>query len=289
MSSVKERYNELVSLTKLFLIQEYTPREFISSSPESLGYFRKVAAAARANKPTAPTPQQPLPQSATAPKAPEVKKVQPSPTTPSQPPVTATPPLPAAARVEPAPAKEVPSSKEVPKEDIFFVLDPMKEPSPSDFKEVTQLIAQHLPGYPVLSSIPDDRTAKEVSSAWKRTAAIPQVLILSFNETDKHQIFLHNIAKAISISIAPASVMSAYKLEEGKQWEKVLQSKDLRFIIACDGKLSALPGLMKHFKENAKQGNHTLGNVPLLLLSDLSFYMKEPKLKAVLWQAIRAQ
>ncbi len=64
------------------------------------------------------------------------------------------------------------------------------------------------------------------------------------------------------------------------------QSPDLRLVIASDYDLYLQPELMKVYREAPQQGKHYLNKTPLLLLSDLSLYLKEPQLKSLLWRAI---
>jgi hypothetical protein len=48
-----------------------------------------------------------------------------------------------------------------------------------------------------------------------------------------------------------------------------------------------LAKLKKHYKEDSRKGMHYLNERPLLLLSDLGLYLKEPSLKQALWDSLR--
>ena len=63
-------------------------------------------------------------------------------------------------------------------------------------------------------------------------------------------------------------------------------SSNLRLIIASDYGLYLQPKLMAYYREVTQQGKHFVNNIPLLLLSDLALYLKEPQLKSLLWRAI---
>jgi len=56
------------------------------------------------------------------------------------------------------------------------------------------------------------------------TGSSSRSLILTFNEADKQLLLLKNIAKAIQLSIGPARLLSAEKIELEKGWDVLLQS-----------------------------------------------------------------
>lgn len=113
-----------------------------------------------------------------------------------------------------------------------------------------------------------------------------EIFILSFNETAREKVFLSNLATAISRMLLPATVLSISKLGLEKSAERLLKEKGLKGVIANHCNLQNIPELMKHYREEPSSGKHYLGNTRLLLLSDISLYMREPHLKSSLWHTL---
>lgn len=287
MYSIKEQYAELLALTKQHLHDEYSTQQFITISQESHKHFSKVVTLPPAAQRSTATPH-PMPSPTINPTPQPKQAIEQK----SQP-----------AEIKPIihPDASVPTPQQTPDKSInevppkttsaepFFTLHPLGAPSGADFKEIKQIITQHLPDYPTIDNIPDDQEARKINVSWKQAQTVPDILILAFNDSEKQQLFLHNIASAISLCLAPARVVLANKIEQEQGWKEILTSKHLRLVITSDYGIYTLPELMKYFKEQTKQGKHLLGNVPLLLLSDLSLYLKEPQLKPLLWRAICAE
>ena len=145
---------------------------------------------------------------------------------------------------------------------------------------------QLLPDVRVNETIPEDAVALKVKNSWLNEQTIPPVVILSFRGEEKELAFLKNVAHAISLRLAPARVIQASKWEKENGWQAITHSPDLRLVIASDYDLYLQPELMKVYREAPLQGKHYLNKTPLLLLSDLSLYLKEPQLKSLLWRAI---
>ena len=284
MSNITEQYLELVKLTRQHLQLDYSSQKFITLSEDAYKHFSKLAPSVPILK-TMPVQQQPMAappfQAAPSPLNTPPRAQQAIEIRPNEPPLT-TSLIETASILPPASETRIKPSKN----DSSLTLHPLDAASKADFREVKQILAQHIPDYSTIEDIPEDHVAKSINSAWKQTQTVPSILILAFNDSEKHQLFLHNIAAAISICIAPAQVISASKIEQNLGWEEFLKNSRLRLVISSDYGIYTLPELMKHFKENPKQGKNFLGTVPLLLLSDLSLYLKEPKLKPLLWRSI---
>lgn len=162
------------------------------------------------------------------------------------------------------------------------------EPDPQiDFSELKKIWQNLFPHTPLLQAIPSDEQAKKINSRWQHPAAIPGVVLLYFNENPQEKTFLTNVATAITQHLVPAGLISAVKLESEKDWSNFLKQSSLRLIIAPHHHLNTLPQLAEFYHEDSARGNHTLGNIPLLLLADISLYLQEPKLKLALWQTLR--
>lgn len=285
MASPSETYLELLALTRQYLLQEHTPNERLYAESESYHYFRDLVVRRQGAKTTAEI---------TPPSTPVAKTSLPQPTPMSKPvhqtPVKAniaapvkkpplplpTPPLPLSTGTEP---------KKPPKENGAFTLEPMARAEPVDMEEIRKLVSEKLPGFVYIDQIPDDTEARRLARSWEQAKQAYEVLILSFDEPPKAQAFLNNIARALNAYGIPATVMRASKIEQDNDWKNLL-GQPLKMVMASSYGIDALPGLAKQHREEPRQAKHFLGNVPLLLLSDVGFYLREPSLKASLWAAI---
>lgn len=308
MTTLKERYSELIALTQLYMLREYSSDQLLESSASSFQFFKQKLK-------THPLPEsKPLPPNSSFEKPSLNKNTPPPPSTPraidrpppqqsprpplvpvqdateklqkASAPVEKAPILPQQAQtldtapVRPAKNEEKPPSKP------SFNLEPLPPPSPINFQDFREFVKTTAPSCVLHEQIPCDLHAKKMKERWKTEKEIPPVVILSFNEQKDHMALLNNIAKAITLQLAPAKVISGHRLEQEKKWEEMLNSPGLRLVIASDYGLYLLPDLMKHYKESAKSARHFLKTTPLLLLSDISLYLKEPQLKPLLWRAI---
>jgi hypothetical protein len=300
MTPIQKRYAELLSLTQLFLLREYALTEVNIVDPTAFAFLRtKMKSSQPLNRlkkmedsplpntmPRSQPTQMPV-RAITSPPSPDYHPPEappsPPPPTPSpspKPPESITP----NPDIPPIPDK-IERSKQASK---GLALMPLGESShshtPHEFWKIFPLI---FPALPLRESIPSDSYAKKVKDAWLKDQAMTPVIILAFQDEEPQLTFLKNIAHAISLHLAPARVLSVPKSEKENSWENILKLPTLRLIIASDYGLYLQPGLMKFYSENVQQGKHFLNQVPLLLLSDLSFYLKDPQLKSLLWRAIR--
>lgn len=279
MNSIKEQYAELVALTQLFLLREFSIKDKQITDPQTYTFFKTQLPKEPIQCPSI----QPVSIKTTPPK-PTVNSMPLTPPSPiaSLPPIT---PPPEPAKPEPQIEKPIAPAPMIKKNSVI-AFEPLPHPVPVDFHEIKQIFKEHFSHYPILEEIPSDQQAKTIKNAWQIEQNIPPIIILSFNEQEKSRAFLHAIADAISRHLAPARVLSGPQIEKEKKWDLVLKSKELRLVIASDYGLYLLPELMKCYKEAPKQAKHYLYQTPLLLLSDLTLYLKEPQLKPLLWKAI---
>lgn len=296
MTSIQERYNELLTLTQVYLFREFSLKDTQVANPETFHFFKKKLASApslipipqhkqnqqplqpSASQRNAPLPPAPYPRQEPS-KPPSDTILQPKAASPVK---TAAPlidEVPPTIAEDKSPVKSA-GSKEV-------ALTPLPSSSTQrDQREFWQLFQTQFPTTPLSEAVPADTIAKKIKDAWLNEQMIPPIIILSFHDGEKHLAFLKNIARAVSLRLAPARVISAPKIEQEKKWEAMLSSTGLRLVIASDYGLYMQPGLMKNYREVPQQAKHYLNNIPLLLLSDLSLYLKEPQLKPLLWRAI---
>lgn len=304
MTSIQQSYAELLALTKSYLQQEHSLTDRILSEPDTYAYF-KAYALQRQNAKTQPR----IPAQAAPTAVVPAPRIAPPAPTPVKAPVAdlAKPPAPP---VAPPPQNiEVPQSNKpdfnkattaphTPKQEntadqpaptpgAFKLEVPAALPQ-ADFSALRTIVNEKLPHVRLLDKLPDDTEAKKLANAWTQEKKIPQVMILSFDEPPKQQAFLVNIAKALEAHGIDAQVATATKLERENEWQKLLQSKELKLMVAGSSGFHSLPQLQKHYREGTKQGRHYLGDRLLLLLSDISYYLKEPALKPSLWAALKA-
>lgn len=290
---MKEYYAETLALLQIYLHQEHEPSHRVFAEKPSYEYFKNYALSKRAaaTQPSAPAKEEirevrstPLaPSSVTiAPPSPVVKNIE------VAPPVTKIQTAPTLSSPEPV-AKEsrqetqAPSRPEKPGNGKF-VLEPLGPAEAADNSEMCKVISQHLP---IISTIPEDQEARRMNSDWRSLMVLMDAVILSFNENPKHLAFLKNMSIAIETLGLKCQLVSAQKLEQENNWSKLLEQNKLRLIIASDYGIYMLPELTKLHREVPRQAKHFLGQVPLFLLSDISFYLKEPNLKPSLWKAIK--
>lgn len=299
MSTVQERYSELVSLTQLFLLREYPLYQTKTVDPTTHIFFQKWKTASSAYPPmrkerptistspalpTRPTPSTPI-RATTYPPTPD--PIPPIPSSDPVPPDRLSPqPSPS-----PSPDPQTPVIRDkasaVKQGAELLTLEPLSTPTTQfDKQGFWQLFHTIFPQVTLCDVIPSDARARKLKNAWKNEALIPPVVLLSFHEEDKQNRFLKNLAHAISLRLAPARVLSVAALEREKKWDSLLHSSQLRLVIACDYALYSQPGLMTYYREEPQLGKHFLHHTPLLLLSDLSLYLKQPPLKSLLWRAI---
>lgn len=304
MSSPQERYLELLALAKSYLLQEYRLSDRILSDQETFAYFKSDALKRQEfknqspeKKPVLPLqpkqlPPQPLPTTTLDPVPTRKNSASTTPT-----PVDAKVALPssqphsssskkdlhALPKISSQQNKTLPDSKEIPP--FNLELPPLAQVV--DFSAMRKIIEEKFPQVRFVNKIPDDSEAQKLAHVWAEEKRVPQVLILAFDEIDRHQLFLKDIAKALEQRGIYAQIVNALKIEQNKEWQKQLQSPALQLVISSSSQFYHLSDLQKYYREGTKQGRYYLANCLLLLLADISFYFKEPSLKPSLWNAIK--
>jgi len=294
MMSSKDRYAELVALTQLYLLQEHGPEDRLMAESGTYTYFREYAlrkqkqAPAQTQQPVQPQVVQPVQRS--------------NPTSPippaAPPPIVAAPTPKAPEEIKPAEItpigkalstkqEVIPTEREKKKSTAVFQLDTFTTPAAVDFKDIRSIIQERFPQMAILNAIPDDSEAKKTSRAWEQPLKHVNVLIVSLDEAPKNRYFLANIAAALESYGVSTSITMASGREKSSDWETKLVSTELRLVLVTQHCLEALPELGKLYREEAKQARCYLGKTPLLLMSDIGFYLKEPQLKSSLWNALK--
>jgi hypothetical protein len=163
-------------------------------------------------------------------------------------------------------------------------LHPPLPPSSSGSSRIEKILKGIDPTLPLYSCPPSDEKAKRIKGSWKEKSLIPEIPILFHGPYFRP--FLHNLAKAISLYFSPSKVVDLTLFEKEKKWEIFLASPQLKFILCPDALLFSSSQLLTFYRENPGQQTRFLGDIPLLLLPDLSFYYKDPYLKRSLWNVI---
>ncbi|MBS4169105.1 hypothetical protein [Parachlamydia sp. AcF125] len=277
MMDIEKQFAELLTLTQFYVLQEHPLKDWTFAESQAFAYFKDRAIAQKASLAPAPVINSsftPLP-----PKNP------PPPLPPKKPPLLSSVLLQEENKA--AAFKEKESAVSLPKAPEEWSLEPVPISTTDSFENFQALFRKLFPARTLVEQIPDDAEGKKKSELWKHPPGSPSVVILSFGEPDKQLLFLQNLAKAIEHLVQQAvEIRSAFAIEAAKEWNTLLQSQELRLIIATDAGIHACPHLASFYRETPKQSHHYLGRIPLLLLSDLSLYLKEPKLKLPLWQAL---
>jgi hypothetical protein len=322
MMPLKEQYAELLSLTKLYLLQEYTTKDKILAESSTYTYFfeqaqqqkrQNAAPPIQENKPTltAPSLSPRPPATSTTSTSSVTRAMNPSaalyPPKPSEQPVpipvavaatpTHVPPISKSSsqsisqptpQTTPQPTNPTTSSqKPSSQEKTHFKLEPPPALSPEDFKDLRKTIQEKLPRLVLLDHTPDDTAAKKLANLWNQPKQMSRVLILSLNEPPKQRAFLDNLVKALQTHGVTAHIDNSLKTERDRQWESILRAPELQLVVASNVGFDRLTDLQRLYKHDTKSGVHYAGERPLLLLPDLSFYFKEPSLKASLWQNLK--
>ncbi len=283
-------YLELITALKNYIGQEFSPTSAVVANPETLGYFKqqaqksKVLASQKGLSTPAPL-STPTPPSLAASGPATIKNTPtPNPSTPNNLPLEALA-APSPYIVEQPTAYEVKAPEKI-KQSPTLKREALEASKSKDFSDLCKLWEENYPHSPIIKVIPSDARAKEICQRWQHPAAIPEVALLYYNENEHEKAFLSNLAAAISLYFVPAGLVAAPKIESEKNWHKFLSSPLLKIVISPHHSLYKLPELTKLYSEDPVRGNHTLGRTPVLLLSDISLYMQEPKLKIALWQTL---
>lgn len=213
MKSLQDEYVELISLMKLYLLQEFSRDERLVTSPDSYEYYKNFATAQK--KPAQPQSKMAPPQKNDAPvkKEAPVKKLEKKEILPPQSPPD----------VQPLP--------DVPKK---VQLTPMAPITGLDLSDIKKKFIQNFPHHAVLDSIP------EFEPIHKKTG---EAIVIAFDDDPQHRTFLTNLTKAIDDSICSALLLDAAELEKNQTYPH------LRLVVASERELMNHPFLSKWTKE----------------------------------------
>lgn len=148
-------------------------------------------------------------------------------------------------------------------------------------KEMRALVQRAAPNFRLRETVLDDAVAKQPAAA-----ATLQAALISYGEKDQSLLFLTHLAQAIDICLIPAELIDGQKMEKEKKWEGLLQTSSLKWVIAPCRMIGKSPELTRHYREIPATSERFLGNVPILFLSPIADYFKNPGLKRDLWKTL---
>jgi hypothetical protein len=163
----------------------------------------------------------------------------------------------------------------------FFELEIPKPPAPEPTEEIQKILKEIAPDLYFHKHPLSDYKAKRIKEAWKEKRGTPAIPILF--QGVQYRKFVDRIAKAIDTVYGSCRLV---EITAGKKWDDFLEFEGLKLIIAPDLFIFGNKELLSFYKETPQQKVRKLGNIPLLLLPDLSLYYKDPYLKRSLWNVI---
>lgn len=310
MSTIKEQYAELLTLTRQYLLQNYEAKATKATDLESFTYFKHSAKQQREQQER--NPQTP-PQKTAASHPPIVAKQElptPSPALPKQqlnkettphpviqPKKKEAAPLPFSnstsfaenSKTSPPEKKTVTEASENSK--AFFQLAPLTPATALDLSDIRQIVTERFPSQKIIDEIPRDTAVKRKISA--SNASPIEMLIFAFSQDPKQQAFLSNVANAINLMLkVNVQLVNSIQWEQEVDWNKEFNEGALQLVIANRELIQTLPKMREHYRvehhesDNLSAAKYYLGKTPLCIIPEIESYFKDPKLKASLWKSI---
>ncbi|MCE5318579.1 MAG: hypothetical protein LLG04_14605 [Parachlamydia sp.] len=287
-SNAREQFSELVALTEIYLLQEYSCKDWIYSDSDCFKFFKTLEERRReesknqeSRHQASMSKEKPKSAQPSLEKVPQ-KEVAPSPPKPVVKPVAilVSPPQPiktesikTASEPVAAPVATKEEKKEAPKETqvvpkSVFVPEPLSKPKEVDLADMRAAVA---------SAMPQVKIAETPKAP--PLASQPSAVLLALGETGEELLFLHNVASAIDRLLRSAEVVSMPKKERDAAWKALLSRPGLTWIIAFGEEVYSLPGISK--------GQQKIGQVSLLLQPSALSILRDPKQKAALWTLLK--
>ncbi len=154
------------------------------------------------------------------------------------------------------------------------------------FAEIQKILSRSVPDLAIVREIPSDAEARSIAERWKTKNQSVPISLLFFHEPEPQRQFLTNLAQALDVQFGQARLIAAEGIEKESQWEAFLSVPEIKLIIICDYVLWQMPNLLKFYREVPSTSQRFLLNAPLMLLPDLTLYLKDPLLKRSLWRAL---
>jgi|GEM_PF-4939406 len=208
MNSATEAYRQLVAEVQLFLLQEYTLKQWIAADADNFLYFKTQAAAALPQRKSSP-PAAPPPQPAAPPLA---RKTLPP-------------------KAPPSPPLEAKEEKNEPQPKTAFAKEPIGKAAPPDLSEIRRLVAEKHPAWEYVEPPP------------YREKGAPVLVFAGKGET-----LLQQIGGAIQNQLAPTQILDLGECIAGGSLQKVVERQNLRLIVLDENALRAYPPLLTLYR-----------------------------------------
>ncbi|MCH9613296.1 MAG: hypothetical protein SP1CHLAM54_02950 [Chlamydiia bacterium] len=184
----------------------------------------------------------------------------------------------------PPPKVETPPAPPVEKEVIKpLELNPLKPKTSGKDASIKSTLGKIAPNLKFVDEVPSDKEAKRVKEAYLSQKETPSVPIVVMGSAPP---LLKSVAKAINIVYGSSHIVDGTKFEREKTWDLFLKSPGLKLILMPDVALWGALDLMRFYREVKQENKRFLGDVPLILIPDLTLYDKDPQLKRSLWNVI---
>jgi len=155
-----------------------------------------------------------------------------------------------------------------------------------DIQFFQNLFSKIAPEISLILELPDDTEAKKVLKQYAQKNKISEIILFYENEKNEEKEFLEKLAAAISSHFSECMLKNLQDLKNGKQLEDYLDSPSLKWVVIQEKTLQTNPLLWGFYKKETEQ-KHQLKEKNLFLIPDIEHYLKNPSLKASLWQSLK--
>lgn len=224
-TSLHSEFKELLALTQNFLVQEFSPNQWIEVDRESYLYFRSFAQLKKQEAPKAEVLKKPIEPQTTKinkptdlPPPPAAQKLNPKKDPPSLPKIEKNPEIKKA--LEPASDE---ASNFVSKK---ILSDPLPLLDHQDLSDLRKIISEKFPEQKILDYPPDDAQAKIVKNAWKSRDKQAKLVLLCPSHFHQHPL-LNHLRQAIQMTFNTPVEISDTSLESEKKPTIALESLDI--------------------------------------------------------------
>lgn len=162
---------------------------------------------------------------------------------------------------------------------------PLKEKPILTFSDFSKPLHRLFPYFLLKENPPDDRTALAMSNPSYIQALEADVVIFTFQETPESDVFLQNIAQAITRYHTPASIFFVASCKTEDELSLFLEQMQAKLVLASST-LMQKKLFLPFIKELPASSEYFLHESRLILLEPFTYYFTHPQKKKVLWQTL---